>query len=111
MTQSKRWYDHDPLMSEVIDLMKNYKDDLKAQAEIFLQKVEIQVGKEALDSFYSMVKPFSGNRWYDQDPVLSMTIELLRIIPPETQIEAANNFLNSLKNQGINPEIMKQAGQ
>jgi hypothetical protein len=108
MTVHKRWYDYDPLLIEVMELLKNYKDDLKEQAEVFLQKIETQVSKEVLDSFYAMVKPATGNRWYDDDPVLSKTVELLRIIPPEIQRKAAQNFLESLKRQGITPEIMLQ---
>ena len=42
----KRWYDHDPLLLEVIDLLRNYQTELKAQAEIFLQKIEEKVSKE-----------------------------------------------------------------
>ncbi len=108
MTEQKRWYDHDPLLIEVMELLKNYKEDLKEQAENFLKKIENQVSKEVLDSFYAMVKPANGSRWYDDDPVLSRTVELLRIIPPEIQRKAAQNFLESLKKQGITPEIMLQ---
>lgn len=109
MVQYKRWYDHDPLLMEVIELLKNYKEDLKFQAEIFLEKIESLATKEALDSFYKTVKPLNGgNRWYDRDPVLSKTIELLRIIPPEVQKQAAQRFLDSIKEQGINIEAMKQ---
>ena len=36
----KRWYDHDPLLLEVIELLRNYQTELRAQAEIFLQKIE-----------------------------------------------------------------------
>ena len=36
----KRWYDHDPLLLEVIELLRNYQPELRAQAEIFLQKLE-----------------------------------------------------------------------
>ena len=28
----KRWYDYDPLLIEVIDLLKNYQEELHAQA-------------------------------------------------------------------------------
>ena len=35
------------------------------------------------DEFF--VKPENGSRWYDKDPVISMTVELLRVIPPENQ--------------------------
>ena len=66
----KRWYDYDPLLIEVIDLLKNYQEELHAQAVTFLEKVEEQVSKEALDRFYEMVKPFNGNRGYDKDPLI-----------------------------------------
>ena len=79
----KRWYDYDPLLIEVINLLKNYQTELRSPAEVFLQKVEEQVSKEALDRFYEMVKPFNGNRWYDKDPVISKTVELLRVVPQQ----------------------------
>ena len=97
----KRWYDYDPLLIEVIDLLKNYQEELHAQAVTFLEKVEEQVSKEALDRFYEMVKPFNGNRWYDKDPVISKTVELLRVVPPEVQKSAAENFIKSLEDLGI----------
>ncbi len=97
----KRWYDYDPVLLEVINLLKDYQTELRAQAEIFLQKVEEQVSKEAIDKFYDMVKPFNGKRWYDYDPVISKTVELLRVIPQEIQKQAAQGFIESLKESGI----------
>ena len=44
----KRWYDHDPLLLEVIELLRNYQTELRAQAEIFLQKIEEKVSKETI---------------------------------------------------------------
>ena len=41
----KRWYDHDPLLLEVIELLKNYQTELRSQAEIFLQMIEEKVSK------------------------------------------------------------------
>lgn len=103
----KRWYDYDPLLMEVLNLLKHYQDDLKSQAAVFLDKIEAQVGKETIEAFYEMVKPPKRNRWYDQDPVLSKTIELLRIVPPDVQKRAAQQFLDALKAQGITPEALK----
>lgn len=101
----KRWYDYDPLLIEVINLLKNYQSELHSQAEIFLQKVEEQVSKEALDRFYEMVKPFNGNRWYDKDPVISKTVELLRVVPQQVQKQAADSFIAALKANGVVVEI------
>ena len=38
----KRWYDHDPLLLEVIELLRNYQTELRAQAEI-LRKPDCNV--------------------------------------------------------------------
>ena len=98
----KRWYDHDPLLLEVIELWRNYQNELRAQAEVFLQKIEEKVSKETIDKFYAMVKPVNANnRWYDKDPVISKTVEILRIVPPEAQKICAQNFIKTLKEMGI----------
>lgn len=100
----KRWYDHDPLLLEVVELLRNYQDELKAQAGIFLQKIEEKVSKEAIEKFYELVKPINGNRWYDHDPVISRTVELLRVVPPDIQKACALRFINALKEIGIDYE-------
>ena len=99
--QYKRWYDHDPVLLKVIDLLKNYQEELKAQAEVFLQKIEEKGSRETIDKFYELVKPVNGNRWYDKDPIISKTVELLRVVPPETQKSAAETFIQTLKDAGI----------
>lgn len=99
--QYKRWYDHDPILLEVIDLLKNYQEELRSQAIIFLEKIEEKVSKETIETFYNMVKPVNGNRWYDKDPVISKTVELLRVVPPEIQKSAAENFIQTLREAGV----------
>lgn len=102
----KRWYEHDPLLLEVIELLKNYQEELHFQAEEFLRQVEKQVSKDALTKFYEMVKPKNGNRWYDHDPVISMTVELLRVVPPDVQRACAENFIKTLEGLGIKYESL-----
>ena len=98
----KRWYDHDPLMLKVINILKDYQTELHEQAEIFLKSVEEKVSKEAIDKFCSLVKPINGGkRWYDADPVISKTVELLRVVPVSVQKEVAQKFINALKEHGI----------
>ena len=97
----KRWYDHDPKLLEVIELLKNYQEELKEHAVVFLDKLEQKVSKEALDRFYDLVKPVNGARWYDKDPVISKTVELLRVVPPDVQKATAQNFLNALEAMGV----------
>ncbi len=100
----KRWYDHDPVLIEVIELLRNYQDELKLQAEIFLTKIEEKVSKETIERFYEMVRPVNANRWYDRDPIISKTVELLRVVPPEIQKSAAEHFLKTLDDLGIKRE-------
>ena len=45
----KRWYDHDPSLLKVINILKDYQEELKEQAEIFLNNLEKKVSKEAID--------------------------------------------------------------
>jgi len=97
----KRWYDHDPLLLEVVELLKNYQDELKSQAEVFLEKIEEKVSKDAIEKFYELVKPVNGNRWYDHDPIISRTVELLRVVPPDVQKACAERFIGALKDIGV----------
>ena len=107
MTQGyKRWYDHDATLMQILELLRNYQDELKEQAQIFLDKLEEKVSKETIDKFYDMVKPINGKRWYDKDPVISKTVELLRVVPPDAQKAAADNFKKVLKEIGIDHEIL-----
>ena len=92
----KRWYDYDPLLVKVIDILRDYQTELKEQAEIFLENIE---------KYYQMVKPINGgSRWYDKDPVISKTVELLRVVPQNVQQKVAQDFINALKENGINVE-------
>ena len=38
MTKFKRWYDYDPMLLEVIEMLRYYQDELREQAKIFLEK-------------------------------------------------------------------------
>lgn len=104
MTQEfKRWYDHDPELLKVINILKDYQNELKEQAVIFLDSIEKKVSKEAIEKYYQMVRPINGgSRWYDSDPVISKTVELLRVVPQEVQKKVAHDFIEALKSNGIN---------
>ena len=101
----KRWYDHDPVLLEVINLLQNYQTELRAQAEIFLAEIEKKVSKEALDKFYELARPQVCNRWYDKDPVISKTVELLSVVPPDVQKATAQSFLNALESMGVYKKV------
>lgn len=101
----RRWYDQDPLLSEVLELLRAYPAELRAQAEQFMQRLEEHLGKDTLDSFYEQSKPSkTGQRWYDHDPVLFRAIELLRVVPSGIQRQAAQRFLEAMQKQGLDTE-------
>ena len=101
----KRWYDHDPLLLKAISILKDYQTELKEQAIIFLDNIEKKVSKEAIDKYYNMVKPMNGgSRWYDKDPIISKTVELLRVVPPDIQKAVAKKFIDTLIENGIKVE-------
>ncbi len=101
----KRWYDHDPMLAEVLDVLRSFKDELRTQSQVFIDKIAAEVGEETVNQFYEKVRTDLGEkfgrRWYDQDPVVSKAVELLRVIPPEAQRKAAESFLKGLREKGI----------
>jgi hypothetical protein len=104
----RRWYDHDPMLIEVLDILRNFQSEVRAQAEVFLSQIEQQVGSENLERFYEQAKPAQfGNRWYDQDPSISKAVELLRVVPPDIQRQAAKKFLDAMKQRGISIDLLK----
>lgn len=109
MTKYKRWYDYDPMLLEVIEMLRYYQEELREQAKIFLEKVEKQAGKDTVDKFYETVRPKDGgHRWYDKDPVISKAIELLRVVPVKVQKEVSEHFLKSLESMGITKDEIKK---
>jgi hypothetical protein len=105
-----RWYDYDQNLIDVLDMLQAFEEDVHVQAELFLEKIEEAVGKQALEQFYAVSRPKQfGNRWYDRDPVISKAVELLRVIPPDAQRKAAAHFIDSLKKQGISPEVLQKS--
>jgi hypothetical protein len=108
-TRECRWYDQDPLLSEVLELLRAYPMELHYQAEQFMQRLQDQLGADVLDRFYEQAKPRKiGQRWYDEDPVLFRAIELLRVVPQEVQRHAAQRFLEAIRKQGLNPDLLRE---
>ena len=110
MTKYKRWYDYDPMLLEVIEMLRYYQDELREQAKIFLEKVEKQAGADTVNRFYETVRPKNGgNRWYDKDPVISKAVELLRVVPVNVQKSVSEHFIKSLEEIGITKEDIKKS--
>lgn len=101
----KRWYDHDPMLVEVLEALRSFEDELRAQSQVFIDKISAEVGPDAVEKFYGKVLEERGDkfgrRWYDEDPVVSKAVELLRVVPPDVQRRAAQSFMQGLRDQGI----------
>lgn len=99
MSDTRRWYDQDPTMSEAMELLRLSTDDLQGQAADYINKMQEQVAHEVIEKVYEAVKKYSydGNRWYDRDPVVLKAIELLRSAPSSIQKKAAKKLLIALQ--------------
>jgi hypothetical protein len=95
----RRWYDTDPILLEVINLMALAKEEAKTYATKLIQGVEAQVPPEALAQVTARLADPNRpqNRWYDKEPVLAKAMELLQLMPPEAQRVAALQFIDALK--------------
>jgi len=109
-TAPKRWYDHDPVLLEVLEVLKAFPGQVRDQAQLFMKKLEEQVGADTVAALLKQATPEKfGNRWYDADPVVSQAVELLRIVPPADQRKAAQKFLDAMKQQGLSADVLAQA--
>jgi len=98
MTQYRRWYDNDPVLKEALELLSMATDDEKGEAAKFLLNLQNEVAKDVIESLYDQIKDYQvhGNRWYDNDPVMLKSIELLRVASPSVQRKAAKKLLSTL---------------
>jgi hypothetical protein len=101
----RRWYDHDPLLIEVLEMLRSYPEELHAQARFFLNKLEEAIGTETFEPVIEALaeqhseREVQGKtaRWYDEDVTVYQAVELLRLSTPEIQRQAARKFLDALK--------------
>ncbi len=98
MAEYRRWYDNDPVLKEALELLSMATSNEKDEASKFLLKLQSEVAKDVIESLYEQIKDYqeNGNRWYDNDPVLLKSIELLRVAPPNVQRQAAKKLLTTL---------------
>jgi len=98
MSEFRRWYDNDPVLKEALELLSMATDEDKGEAAEFLLNLQSEVAKDVIESLYDQIKDYqaTGNRWYDKDPVMLKSIELLRVAPPDVQRKAAKKLLNTL---------------
>ena len=98
MAEYRRWYDNDPVLKEALELLSMATSGEKDEASRFLLNLQSEVAKDVIESLYEQIKNYqeNGNRWYDNDPVLLKSIELLRVAPPNVQRQAAKKLLTTL---------------
>lgn len=98
MAEYRRWYDNDPILKEALELLSMATKDEQGEAAKFLLNLQSEVAKDVIESLYEQIKQYqqNGNRWYDNDPVLLKSIELLRVAPANVQRAAAKKLLTTL---------------
>lgn len=98
MAEYRRWYDNDPILKEALELLSMATDEEKGDAAQFLLNLQNEVAKDVIESLYEQIKDYqeTGNRWYDKDPIMLKSIELLRVANPEIQRKAATKLLKTL---------------
>ena len=103
MQEQRRWYDNDPILKEALELLKMQPQDKQLMACDYLLELQENAAREVIEHIADLVKEYSenGNRWYDKDPVLLKSIELLRQAPPKIQRVAALKLLLALENQEV----------
>ncbi|MCQ2958485.1 MAG: hypothetical protein MJ180_06275 [Candidatus Gastranaerophilales bacterium] len=106
MAEFRRWYDNDPVLKEALELLSMATDDEKGEASKFLLNLQSDVAKDVIETLYEQIKDYqvNGNRWYDNDPVMLKSIELLRVAPPNVQRKAAKKLLTTLFKDRTNYE-------
>ena len=103
MTNSRRWYDDDPTLKEAMDLLSISSDDNKDVAAAFITDLQDQIASNVIEKIYETVLKYNktGNRWYDDDPVMMRAIELLRIAHPDIQKAAAKKLIQALSDNNM----------
>ena len=109
-TSFQRWYDADPLLLEVLNLMALAPQAAVTYAQRLIDGVEAKVENGLLQELYAKIEApdYPKNRWYDSEPALRKALELLRLMPPEAQRVAAHQFIDALEaDQGVSYRILK----
>jgi hypothetical protein len=107
----RRWYDTDPVLLEVLNFMELAPKEAEAYAKNLIAGVEKHAPSKALEEVYASFEDPKRpqNRWYDENPTLSKAIELLKMMPPETQRLAAMQFIEATKSDPITYAILKES--
>ncbi len=99
MSESKRrWYDRDPELKEAMELLCLSTEDKKDQAAQFILSLQKQVAADVIERIYETISQYhgTGNRWYDNDPIMMKAMEMLRTAKPDVQRVAAKKLLKAL---------------
>ena len=105
MSDTRRWYDKDPILKEALELLRLQPSETQAEAADYILKLQEQVAADVIERLYDTITKYQGkgNRWYDNDPVMMKAIEMLRLAPPKTQRMAALKLLISLEQKTDEP--------
>ena len=117
-TNTRRWYDKDPILSSAMKTLEESDDD--AQIKIALNLIKIITEHNISNSEYESVEDIISatedilettkkGRWYDLDSTLRTAITLLQNCPDSTRSviakEMAKNVIEIIKKEDDEEEI------
>lgn len=106
-SRPRRWYDHDPVLTELMDLLHAFQADVEPHAQAFLVEVQRELNPYVIEQAET-TRFREGKRWYDQNPTLAVTVEVLRQLPPQQQRALALNFIERLRQQPALATVIQQ---
>lgn len=115
MSETRRWYDRDPILSKAMRILETSDDKIQIQVAINLIKIIIEhhINENAYATVDDILKAVElgestkGNgRWYDIDKTVRTAIQMLENCPPEMQNRIAKEMANiiTVKFNDINDE-------
>ncbi|MEI7474016.1 MAG: hypothetical protein WCK67_04490 [bacterium] len=85
----KRWYEEDPIVEKCVKSMETLPEVIKRQISSYLMEKIIEKPPfcDMLpdDVFKLATQEYRRRRWYDEDEILRIFVELLRHSPLETK--------------------------
>lgn len=108
MEDIKRWYDRDPRMAQILDILKDLPENSQTEfARVLMQLINIlrkskknngsqlSIGKNKVLGMY---KAFNRRRWYDQSTSLMNSLNTLSMLSDEDFSTIVDGILITLTN-------------
>lgn len=109
----ERWYDFDPNVSVLLDVLKNVPENIQEEvltsilktARVIREKLDtetpddvpVSIGKNRVLGLYMSSQK---RRWYDENPVITNAFNVLATLPDEDCRDIISSILQALTEMG-----------